>query len=261
MERINMNVVTSFTEEGYELYGRNFLDSYIEYWPQEVKITVYFEGDKFPNSNELVTWKPIDEVEHLVVFMDALKFKIMSGITDQNIYNINYDARMARKVFIQMHAMKTMQGKVFWLDADTVTFDYISKKFLNKCLPDNVFNCYLGRDGWYYTESGFIGFNASHSIAPYFYHNYLKIYLDGIIFTQPGWHDCFGFDLARKQFDPIHFNNLAKELPHGTMHPFVNSELGCFMDHRKGKRKYSRSNEMDLVIKRNEPYWKEKNGQ
>jgi hypothetical protein len=251
-----MNIVSSFTVEGYNLYGKSFIDSFAEFWPEDIKLTIYFEGTVLPDSHPRVTWKFINDVEHHDVFMSRLTFSLMSGNLGNGEYNINLDARMGRKVFIQMHAMKTMGGKVFWLDADSITFSKIPRTFLDKCLPDSFFNCFLGRDGWYYTESGFIGFNSTHAIAEAFYMTYLRTFLTGAIFTLKGWHDCYGFDFARSQFPASNFKNLAEGLPKGTMHPFVNSELGKYMDHRKGPRKLSRSTDKDLVISRDEEYWK-----
>lgn len=251
-----MNVVSSFTNDGYDLYGKKFIESFLTYWPESVQLTIYYEGGSSPISDPRVIVKNISEVQFHDYFMSQLTFPIMHGKIGGG-YNINYDARMARKVLIQMHAMKTMGGKIFWVDADSITFNQLPIEFLEECLPDQYFNCYLGRDGWYYTESGFIGFNANHQIAESFYNTYISIFLKGLIFTQQGWHDCFGFDLARSQFDKVHFKNLAQGLPHGTMHPFVNSDLGKYMDHRKGPRKTSRSTAKDLVIQREESYWRE----
>jgi hypothetical protein len=43
----------------------------------------------------------------------------------------------------------------------------------------------------------------------------------------------------------------------GEGHPFINSDLGKYFDHLKGDRKKQRKSKLgDLVIKRNEEYWK-----
>jgi hypothetical protein len=211
-----------------------------------------------------MSWKPIEEVEFLTDYMANLRFPIMHGIVGDR-YDINFDARMARKTFMQMHAMRSYGGKVFWIDADVITHSHVPEGFLDEMLPDDKLSCYLGRHdpepAWMYTESGFIGFNGNHPLASKFAKNYLHVFLVGTIFTQPGWHDCFAFDAIRTLFTNNgygeEFVNLAKGLPHGTMHPFVNSTLGAFMDHRKGPRKESRSAaDKDLVVARKEAYWK-----
>lgn len=181
-------------------------------------------------------------------------FPIMTGNTAQG-YNIQYDARMARKTFIQYDALMENKGKVFWIDADVVTHSPVPETFLDEMLPDDKFSCYLGRDGWMYTESGFLGFNGSHPGCEGFMKFYRSLFTNGYIFLQKAWHDCIAYDWARSVHDKSWFHNLAEGLPHGTMHPFVNSDLGKYMDHRKGPRKKGRSTKADLVVHRTEAYW------
>jgi hypothetical protein len=62
---------------------------------------------------------------------------------------------------MQVHAARLYRGKVFWIDADCVTHKHVPESFLDDCLP-MILLLFLGRDGWYYTESGFLGINADH---------------------------------------------------------------------------------------------------
>ena len=180
-----------------------------------------------------VSWHPIEEVEGWLEFESKL-FPAMTGVFGDR-YDINYDARMCRKVFIQCHAANKYGGKVFWIDADTVLNKDVPETLLDDLLPDDYLNCYLGRDGWYYTESGFIGFNTNHPLAPKFMKGYRNFAESGMIFTQQGWHDCFVFDACRHLIKkPGYFKNLAEGQPHGTMHVQANSILGGYMWHLKG---------------------------
>lgn len=164
----------------------------------------------------------------------------MHGIVGSH-YDINFDARQARKAFMEVHAARTYGGKVFWVDADAVSYRHVPEVFLDQCLPDDKFACFLGRDGWYFTESGFIGFNSEHPIAKEFFKNYLHMFITGVIFTQQWWHDCIGFDCCRhleqKKGHGGEFVNLSAHVPHGTMHPHANSEIGKYVTHLKGNRK------------------------
>jgi hypothetical protein len=241
-----MNIVTSFHKKGYEAYGRKFLESVKKNW-KGVTLTVFHEGEDYEH-DPAFQWEPIEKVEYLQNFLGNLHFPIMQGIEGDH-YNINWDARMARKAFIEMHAAKTMGGKVFWIDSDVVVHSPVPDGFLDKVLPDDKLGCFLGRDGWFYTESGFIGFNSAHRSFKKFYEIYLTTFLSGAIFLQPGWHDCYGFDFSRKALgNDDAFVNLAKDVPKGTMHPFVNCELGRYFDHRKGDRKNSRTDPKELVF-------------
>lgn len=248
------NVITSFNWQGWERYGKKFVETWKEYWSPKIRLTIYYEGPEF-DSFEFptgVSWKPIEEVEFLQDYMASLKFPIMHGIVGDH-YDINYDARMARKTFMQIHAARTYGGKVFWMDADAVTTKHVPEAFLDNMLPDDKFSCYLGRDGWYFTESGFIGFNASHPMAKEFFKNYAHIFITGVIFTQQWWHDCIAYDCTRflsmKAGNEAQFVNLAAHVPKGTMHPFQNSAPGQYMIHLKGDRKDTgKLREGDLVV-------------
>ena len=149
--------------------------------------------------------------------------------------------RFGRKTFMQVHACRQYGGKVFWIDADSVTVKHVPENFLDRMLPDDKFNCYLGRDGWYFTESGFIGFNADHPIAKRFLRDYVHVFIVGTIFTQEWWHDCIAFDairyMATKDGHGGEFVNLAAHVPQGHMHPLQISAPGEFLHHLKGNRK------------------------
>ncbi len=246
-------VVTSWTDKGYELYGKSFVETF-SLWPSSVSLVVYWEGvpqDLGPR----VQVSSILDVDRWPAQEKRLRaFPLMTGKVGDK-YNINYDGLMQRKAFIQAHAVSQFGGKIFWIDADTITHSPVPEGFLDEMLPGGKLNCFLGRDGWYYTESGFLGFDGAHPGCDKFIRAYIGVFETGAIFTQPGWHDCYGFDLVRKQAPAEWFHDLAAEVPRGCMHPFVNSRLGAVMDHRKGPRKNGRSGGSDLVVKRTEPYW------
>ena len=236
------NVITSFNFAGWERYGKRFIESWKEFAPPSIRLTVYYEGDEFENLDfpQGISWRPIEEVEFLRDYMESLRFPIMHGIV-RDKYDINYDARMARKTFMQIHSARKFGGKVFWMDADAVLYKHMPESFLDQQLPDNKFSCFLGRDGWYFTESGFIGFNADHPIAKDFFRAYAHVFITGVIFTQQWWHDCIGYDqirfLAYQQGHEGEFVNLSSHVPKGTMHPHANSEIGKYVKHLKGDRK------------------------
>jgi len=245
-------VITSFHAEGYKKYGKNFIDSWLEYWSPAIRLVVYYEGeesdfDMVPG----VSWHPIEEVEFLTDYLKSLQFPIMHGLVGDH-YDINFDARMGRKSFMQAHAVRKYGGKVFWIDADCVTVKHVPERFLDECLPDEAMCCFLGRDGWYFTESGFIGFNGNHPVMSKFLKNYIHTFIAGTIFAQAprynekgqycggGWHDCIAFDCIRYLMgNGEEFVNLAKDVPHGTMHPLQNCAPGEYLMHLKGNRKDS----------------------
>ena len=237
------NVVTSFNEEGFKKYGQRFIETWQEFWSPKVRLTIYYEGEDFPFTSGM-SWVPIEEVEFLTDFMEMLKFPIQHGIVGDS-YDVWFDARHCRKPFMQVHALKKYGGKVFWLDADSITHAHVPETFLDECLPDDKLACHLGRDGWYFTESGFLGINGAHPLAVKFINNYVKYFLSGTFLTNAihgrlCWNDCGGFDAIRTVVFKNHpdiFINLAAGVPQGHMHPFQITAPGKYMNHYKGNRK------------------------
>ena len=253
-----MSIVTTFDESYYQRCGKDFLDTYRQFWPKSIPLTIYYEGDELGKDEENITWRYMEEVQYLSHFLETVsRFPFMMGIIGDNRYNIQYDARMCRAAFIQAHHMKH-GGKVLWLDADIVTHSPVPENFIDTLLPDDKLCAYLGRD-WWYTETGGLCINADHPAAESFRKLWIEVFNSGVIFSLQGWHDCYGFDLAKKAFGhPELFVDLIEQLkPQRVFHPFVNSIFGAYMDHRKGNRKESRSTRNDLVIERQEPYWQE----
>ena len=223
-----MLVTTSFSPKGYEQYGRKCLESYVKHWP--CKILVWYE-EKPDFEHELVEYRNLLELEDLDRFLHRLESVSDSDGFVNGRYNYNFDARkFCRKVFAQ-DASFDLDSEVFWLDADTVTHQYIPESFL-RTLVEGVPFCYLGR-ARSYTETGFLGFNTQHKCFPAFRANYVTAYTKGRIFSQPrAWHDCIAFDMAR---GAIQGNDLNKDTPYqGLDHCWPHTVLGQYITHNKG---------------------------
>ena len=253
-------LVTSFKQEHYDRYAKNMIDTFREFWPKTVKLVIFFEGDRFPEADEVnILWRRSKEIEGYDEWIANIsKFPFLCGQTPEG-YNIQFDARHARKALTEMQGCKDYGGKVWWIDGDFITHQKVPEEWLDEVLPDNKFCAYCGRENedgmpWMYPETGFIGFNTEHPMYEPFMQAYREVFVSGLIFTQKGWHDCYGFDVTRRVFNtPEHFVNLSKDFR--AMHPIINSVLGTYLDHKKGPRKDSRSSKSDLVVERTEPYW------
>ncbi len=259
---IPVRAITSFRRQDWDVYARNFCGTFANYWP-DIPLTIYVEPEDFP-----ADWLPpmanvsvvsLGDLEEWQAFYAKIKeFPIMQGFIDVQMYSIRYDARMARKTFMEMHAAAQGPAKVFWVDADVVTFDAVTPEWLHSILPDNKLCAFLGRDNGPipYTESGFLGFNSTHPEFQSFSAVYRKMFNEGLIFTCPGWHDCYAFDTVRRSFAADYFVDLGRGSGIEAPHVFINSILGTRMDHLKGNRKtIGYSDAKDLTSMRPEAYW------
>lgn len=227
-----MLVVTSFSPEGYELYGRRCLETFVKHWP--CKIVVFYE-QKPDFEHEKIEYRDLYSIPLIKQFLDKISTPEFEGILN-NQYDYRYNAhKFCRKVFAQ-DAVFDEDSAVFWLDADSVTLEDVPEEFLEVLIAGVPFT-YYGRSKTY-TETGFIGFNTVHPNFFGFRQKYLDYFLSGEIFTQlKGWHDCIAFDYARQG---IIGRNLSPN-GHGMEHVMASGPTAEYWTHLKGPRRKKRA--------------------
>lgn len=220
--------VTSFSPEGYDLYGEHFL-KFVDNFPG--KIIVYLE-QPIDFEHEKVEKRNLFTIPGITQFLTNIKnVPLARGRTEEG-YNYNYDVwKFCRKMFCQFDTFKE-GGKVIWLDGDLEMHTEIPEDFLNE-LFDEQHLFFLGREG-FYTESGILGFDTDHPDFEEFKKRYIATLQNGIVFNLRGWHDCYCFDWARDGKG----HNLTPWWEKGKpLDIFPKTELAKYMVHRKGNRK------------------------
>ena len=250
MTNDNFIAVTSFGPAGWELYGRSFVNSYLNYWPPRVKLIVYIEKEipkDFPKSDRIEV-RDLFGIGSCVEFLERHKHNADAQGRAQRYgwktkdlakgYCFRFDAyKFCRKVFVLEDMSKEYRHTMFWLDADIVTHKSVPMQLLHWVLPKDHHISYLDR-GRYHSECGFMGYDLSQEETRAFLTKFAKTYSSDRVFAYKQWHDSFVFDVIR-----MHFKDRVKcyKIPHhsGTA-PFDSSELGIFMTHFKGDRKEKR---------------------
>lgn len=224
-----MIVVTSFSKEGYDLYGRICLQSFVKYWP--CKIVVFYET-KPSFENEKIEYRDLFDIDGLRPFLEHLNsVDGADGVVNAH-YDYRFDAsRFCRKVFA-VDSVFDEDEYVFWLDADTVTHREIPEIFLEGLVKNDPF-CYLGRSN-FCSETGFVGFNTKHLDFGNFRRKYLPTYTSGHFMNLRTWEDAVVFDHARQG---IKGNDLNHSVLQGVDHVWPHTVLGLYMEHMKGGRK------------------------
>ncbi len=259
-------IITSFSEAGYEEYGKRFIEGFLEKWEDE-SLTVYVEGDatrgkiirdfKEYGSGTLpsvrLTVFDLLKDQEFVKFAELLEKsdplysgKMRDPHSGKELYNFRYDAnKFFRKVFAVtaydresgawcetpggMAENVADRAPFAWLDADIVFTRKVPKDFLNTCLAGHGL-AYLGRPTLY-SETGFMVFDPSYANHDLFMTLYRNAYLNGAFRLLTEWHDCQVFDFVREML-AYDGRNMAKGCDPN--HPFVYSMLGTYMDHLKG---------------------------
>lgn len=274
-------IVTTFNDDGYNRYGKNMIECFDKYWDKDVDLYVYYEESKPTHSSSRVHYVSLNEVSpDIVAFKQKYKNDPVAngniGISPNGISrpekvsekwksksSFLWDAvRFSHKVYAICHAARNVEADVLiWMDADIVTHDNMTLQFLSGYTPEDVYTCSLKRDGKY-TECGFVSYNLRHPYNETFMSRWENLYNSGELFDMREWHDSYVYDQVRIQLEnenKITSHSYSGEYSN-TGHPFVNCELGNYMDHLKGNRKdVGHSRQKDLRRERKEDHWKNLN--
>jgi len=266
-------VITTFHQAGLDKYGQRMISTFEQYWPADVDLVVYTEKCEPQITKPNVrTVELLEASEHCKNFFarhkDNPEANGKQGPHNQGRWSPKkhfkwQGLRFSYKVFSIHHAVQNIDTEwVIWLDADTLTHSTITMAFLDSVSPKNCLTTHLGRGEKYHSECGWVGYNKTHPMCQDFVQDFANMYINDTMFDYPEWHDSYLFDVQRKLYRDnkgAYFHNLNPDpdLKGLAGHPFVNSELGRYMDHMKGERKtLGHSEPRDVKMHLDLPYWK-----
>lgn len=270
-------VITTFHEEGLKLYGQRMIDTFEKNWPANVDLVVYAENCQprtiRPNTRVLDILQVSDSCRN---FVDRHKNnpEAHGGKGTHNARewserkNFKWQAvRFCYKVFATQHAANTIDTDwLIWIDADSHTHSAVPEAWLSVVCPDSHLISYLGRTDRYHSECGWVAYNKRDPLCLPYINDFAGMYERDEIFNLREWHDSYVWDEVRKRYRDqrqAKFFNLNPEPDTKGLagHPFINSELGRYMDHMKGDRKGSgHSKGKEVVMHANHPYWQQVKG-
>jgi hypothetical protein len=265
MAQAMINVVTSCSREGWDEYGARFVETFLRYWPAEIGLFVVSE-DELIVPHEAQYLNLLEHSAGARAFLSRHEDQAWvkghaTGVRPAWIngrnwtgYSFHHDAyKFCKKVFsVALMADRLQGGRLLWLDADVVTFAPVPVDFVDRLLPVSFALSCLERPGMY-SECGFVGYNLDHPACRPFIKLCADLYESDMIFTLEKWDDCWAFDMMRRKCATV-----THGIPHRSQsHPFINSELGKYMDHCKGPRKQrGRSGVKEQMVHRDVAYWR-----
>lgn len=256
MSTPTFEVVTSMSRPYYDKIGKVMLDSYVNMWPEDVKLRIYTEdGLVLPHHPKYTVYDLYRHEPALEEFVDRNKDRP----DQQNPKELHLGAvRFSYKTFSIINACTNANTDyIIWLDADTFTHTKITQEFLESLTKPNTYASYLGREN-NYSECGFVVYNIKHGFNTFFMNKWKELYITDSVFNLPQWHDSYVFDVLRKHFEKegMMTNNNLTPWGKDYDHVFINSVLGEYMDHMKGDRKDTgKSKKSDLFNERKAEYW------
>ena len=274
----SLTIVTTWGTKYWPNPVQPCIESTIKNWPDHAKILLYPDDmSQQINSDRCYHFDLCKEQPRLQDFIDRHKDnskfnpRIKQTTKEQKDFDKNtqiyiYDCvRFSYKVFACIDAyQKTNPDMLWYLDADLLTFEKIPMSWLEHIIPDTAFTSYLGRPKKGFSETGYYAFNTAHKYAMEFFERWQTYYDKDRFLELKGYTDSFTFDGARLELEKegkIKNEDLNDGRWSGerkSRHPFINSELGQYMDHMKGYDRKARmsSKKRDLTTKQTHPYWK-----
>ncbi len=272
-------LVNTFGKKYWPLPEQKCLKSIEKYWPKYVETYIY--PDDITQQLSLERQYYFDLVKEQPVlqkFIDRhgndpkLNPRIKQNQQQQKDFDKDskiyvYDAvRFSYKVFACIDAYQKTKDKcqqLWLLDSDLITFEYVPQEWTEHICPEWAFTSYLGRPKKGFSETGIYIFNTGHKYAEEFFTRWQEYYDKDKLFNLKGYTDSFVFDAVRLEMEAegkIKNNDLNDGRWSGkrkARHPFINSELGKYMDHLKGYHRKSqmKSHRRDLTTKHTHPYW------
>lgn len=247
---MNIAVVTTFPDNAFDVYAKKMLQSYAQFWPQELPLLVQLDDDLL-----------FDQVSKLLRPQDAIAVgwdkdhkefvERNKGKDDPQNYR-KQAVRFCHKVFAIKRAYEaTQKGKaeglvtpryLIWLDADVITNRPVTMDEIKECLPkegDAV--SYMGRKDWDHSECGWMAFdleNGGTKIIEILASYYIK---DDVLKLEQN-HDSWVFDKIRDGFSnglDTDWDNFKPKVTNLTpnaagMDVWPQSPMGKWSTHYKG---------------------------
>jgi hypothetical protein len=122
------NVYTTFSILDYHVYGSRFIETFLRYWPADIKLYIYYEGQP-EIINDRVIWVDFNKECY-----EQIEF-VKRGLHIKQDSFYRGAARFSFKAFtIIKHLEKNLDRYNIWLDADCITVKDVSLDWLHSFL-------------------------------------------------------------------------------------------------------------------------------
>lgn len=254
--------VTSFSQDGYEAYGRSMIESYLANPIPDSELWVFTDTVLLHDTEDtkLVKFFALDEeMPSLTEFKARHRSPVVQGHFGR-MYDYRFDAVKFSHKPAAISAANNIVSQIYqadppevmiWFDGDTVFKKPLTDTFLVDKFPIWAHIGHFPRNG-NHTEAGILMFRISNANVNAMLRIFWQVYVEDQVFRLPAWTDCHVFDtlVAGGVKDGlVRSVNLGDDLSFNTSHPIINSDWRGYVDHLKGARKQAgASYSSDMVV-------------
>jgi hypothetical protein len=232
-------VVTTFSKDGYELYGHRMIETWLQYWPKDFKLQVYTEGYTLTETDSRLSSIDLESsCPDIVKFKNnSLKMLEQNPTEKRFKHKIFKTIKWCHKVYAMKHALSVNDDYLIFLDGDTYTTQLMSNTISKLLVGDDLFAVHFENlsNGLHF-ETGLIVFNLKHPQITWLRDILTTAYDSLNIYTMKKTWDGYWFAHLYKTYK-LPVRNLAKERAGVFGNPLIHSALV----HDVGSEKYTRA--------------------
>ncbi len=236
-------VITTFSSTGKDLYGDNFIKTFLKFWPKNIKLIVYYEN-WVPNIiDDQIIYKDIKtEIPAVKNFIDHCNKNIDELPKEiKKAKKINWYNKAIRWCFKSLVMHKELVNAdydyIIWLDADVTTLDTVKETIAGEILGKSVFASQMQIiDGDKHCESGIAVFSTKHKQVNIVIEHLKNGYIDFEILKLKKPWDGFWLALLEKK---VRFYDMNDPKDHNPSYrrTFFNKHIAGILSHNVGNKK------------------------
>lgn len=229
-------VITTFSEDGYHLYGKRLIETWCQYWPTTgYTLRIYAEHDLTVDDPRVEVINLNDVSPKMIKFKEDC-IEMASKETAKKIKNkILKTVKWCHKVYAMDHALRDDHDYLIFLDGDTYTINNVAIGALEALSAQCLFSVHFERiyNRPHY-ETGLVIFNKQHSQVEDLKEHLTSAYDTKEIFKLHKSWDGFWFaELHERRGYKV--NDLANGRFRGV---FSNPAVKSILVHEAGNDKY-----------------------
>lgn len=175
-----ISCITTFSQDGYELYGHRMIDTWLRFWPENYKLQVYTEGYSLTETNVRLISLDLEKT-----CLDLVNFKKNSSVllskseSKRELRRVQKTVKWSHKVYAMSHALKNSNDDfIIFLDGDTYTTNFVPVNLAEMLVKKKLFSVHfehLKKYGLHF-ETGLIVFNMKHHQVELLKHHLTRAY-------------------------------------------------------------------------------------
>jgi hypothetical protein len=184
-------VVTTFSEDGYHLYGKRLIETWCRYWPTEgYTLRIYAEHTLEVDDSRVEVINLNEVSPKLLKFKDYCSRR-MDSLSDikankKQRNKVLKTVKWCHKVYCMEHALQSSDNHLIFLDGDTYTINKINQGVLESLSSNSLFSVHFETlQGMPHYETGLIIFNKNHAQIDDLKEHITSAYDSGEIFEFP----------------------------------------------------------------------------